>query len=103
MVIRLNWNSNGKKIFGLFWFLTFEFHLIYQILEEIKRRDIVEDVINPVFTINLVLNVPTASSKSQRSKSPDGAKKGKGRVKFADDTTMSDEQKSSSFQDDESS
>ena len=72
---------------------------IDEILEEIKRRDIVEEVINPVFTINLVLNVPSGSSKSSRSRSPE-ARKGKGRVKFADESM---DQKGVSFQDEESS
>ena len=78
--------------------------LTFQILEEIRRRDIVEEVINPVFTVNLVLSVPTGSSRSLRSRSPDGAKKGKARVKFADDQALEEyDKKGSSFQDDDSS
>ncbi|XP_035825271.1 dynein heavy chain 6, axonemal [Aplysia californica] len=80
---------------------------IDEILEEIKRRDVVEEVINPVFTINLVLNVPSGSSKSSRSKTPEGGgRKGKGRVKWAlpgDQGEGGDKQKGVSFQDEESS
>ncbi|XP_059157269.1 dynein axonemal heavy chain 6-like [Physella acuta] len=37
---------------------------IDEVLEEIRRRDIVEEVISPLFFINLVLNVPVATTQT---------------------------------------
>ena len=71
-------------------------------MDEIRRRDIVEEVINPVFTINLVLNVPEVSSSKATPAGQGAAGRGKkARVKWAipaDETASPEEQ----LEDDES-
>nr|KAI8735296.1 dynein heavy chain 6; axonemal-like [Biomphalaria glabrata] len=52
---------------------------IDEVLEEIRRRDIVEEVISPVFTVKLVLNVPTLTS----NQSQDGTAKRNSKVKWS--------------------
>ncbi|GFO34548.1 dynein heavy chain 1, axonemal, partial [Plakobranchus ocellatus] len=69
---------------------------IDEVLDEIRRRDIVEETINPVFTINLVLNVPEIISSKSTPIGPGGAGKSKrARVQWAipaDQTASSEEQ-----------
>lgn len=64
-------------------YLIIHIYFPLQVLEEIRRRDIVVEVNNPVFKISLVLNVPCLSSaQSGNSNTVERTRRSKGRVKW---------------------